>query len=179
MHLRRKLALAVSATALAVPVLSSCGFDYATDRVYTPAAGTNNRDETVKVLGAVVAATQPGSGTFVAGLSNSNQEDALTLTSLNGEGVQVDGPQTLEIPAGGYVNLADEDIHVTGEVEAGGYVTMQLEFDDGESVSIDVPVVTNCDEFEGSDTSVEGESGEELAEAYSCEFPHAETEGGH
>ncbi|MQW76166.1 hypothetical protein GHK92_09790 [Nocardioides sp. dk4132] len=177
MHLRRKLTLAVSATVLAVPVLSSCGFDYATDRVYTPAAGTNNRDEDVDVVGAVVVAAQPGSGTFVAGLSNNDPDEPRTLVSVAGEGVNLKGLKDLEIPPRGYVNLADEDVHVDGEVAAGGYVTLQLEFDTGDAVELNVPVVTNCDEFEGMDTSVQTGSGEELAEAYSCEFPHSESEG--
>ena len=46
MHLRRSLVAAASALALA-STLSSCGFDYATDRVYTPAAGPIDRDATV------------------------------------------------------------------------------------------------------------------------------------
>ncbi|WP_172214696.1 hypothetical protein [Nocardioides sp. zg-DK7169] len=171
----------MSATVLAVPVLSSCGFDYATDRVYTPAAGTNNRDETVDVVGAVVVASQPGRGTFVAGLSNNDPDEPRTLVSINGEGVDVKGPQNLEIPARGYVNLADEDVHLDGDVAAGGHVTLQLEFDQGETVELDIPVMTNCDAFEGADTSVkDGASDEELAEAYSCEFPEAgHSEGEH
>ena len=178
MHLRRKLTLAVSATVLAVPVLSSCGFDYATDRVYTPAVGTNNRDADVDVVGAVVVAAQPGSGTFVAGLSNNDPEEPRTLVSVTGEGVNVKGLSDLEIPPRGYVNLADEDVHVDGEVAAGGHVALQLEFDTGDAVEVNVPVVTNCDEFEGMDTSVESGKGEDLAEAYSCEFPHSSSESG-
>ena len=53
MLIRRKLALATSAVALALP-LTSCGFDYATDRPYTPAAGANERDARVDVLGAAI-----------------------------------------------------------------------------------------------------------------------------
>jgi hypothetical protein len=44
----RPLATAAAVLALAVP-LSSCGFDYATDRDYTPGSGANNRDGVVDV----------------------------------------------------------------------------------------------------------------------------------
>ena len=53
MHFRRKIALALTGAMLAVPALSSCGFNKATDRVYTPAAGVNDQDTKVDVLGAV------------------------------------------------------------------------------------------------------------------------------
>ena len=39
---RRKLATAIGALVLAVPGLSACGFNYATDREYTPGNGTND-----------------------------------------------------------------------------------------------------------------------------------------
>ena len=45
----RLLLSAATVVALAAP-LSSCGFDYATDRVYQPGSGANNRDGAVDVL---------------------------------------------------------------------------------------------------------------------------------
>ena len=60
----RLLATAVAVLALAVP-LSSCGFDYATDRDYTPAGGANNREGDVDVLSAVVVSAAAGA---VAGI---------------------------------------------------------------------------------------------------------------
>ena len=54
MQTRRSLRLAVGALVLALPLLGSCGFDKATDKVYTPAAGTNDRDGDVDVLSAVI-----------------------------------------------------------------------------------------------------------------------------
>lgn len=175
MLLRRKIAFAVCATALTAPVLSSCGFNYATDEPYTPAAGTNNREATVDVLASVVVAGQADSGTFVAGLSNNDDADPISLESLVGEGIVADF-KPVEVPPGGYVNLADADIHVEGTFGAGDVLNLTASFDDGESVALEVPVVTNCDEFEGFDTSAEagGESDDPL---YSCEY--AEPEGEH
>ena len=71
----RLLVTAAAVVALAAP-LSSCGFDYATDRVYTPASGANNREGEVDVLSAVVVSAAEGSGTFVASLSNNGVPDA-------------------------------------------------------------------------------------------------------
>ena len=48
MQFRRSLALTTAAVALATTGLSSCGFDYATDRYYTPSVGTNNHDGIVE-----------------------------------------------------------------------------------------------------------------------------------
>ena len=82
MQLRRSFALTAAALALTAPALTSCGFDYATDRYYTPANGANNRDGVVDVLGAVVVSTEPGSGTFVASLSNNSTTEATSFTEL-------------------------------------------------------------------------------------------------
>ena len=38
---RRKLALSFGALVLALPGVSACGFNYATDREYTPSNGAN------------------------------------------------------------------------------------------------------------------------------------------
>ena len=53
---RRKLAIAIGALVLAVPGLSACGFNYATDREYTPGNGTNDQHGVVDVLNAVIVA---------------------------------------------------------------------------------------------------------------------------
>jgi len=154
MHLRRTLAVAASATALAA-TLSSCGFDYATDRVYTPAAGPIDRDATVDVLSAVIVSKAAGSGTFIAGLSNNSGSEAITF-----EAIRPVGDTTIS-----FENLSAEGngILVTGEFEAGNFVGVQLAFDNGETVEMQVPVVTDCDEFDGFDAS------ETDGEEYDCE----------
>lgn len=177
MHLRRTFALVSGALLLTAP-LGACGFDVATDRMYTPAAGTNVRDYDVDVLNAVVVTAQEGSGTFVAALSNS-REEPVTLLSIAGEGVEVEDFEPVEVAGNsGFANLEDENIYVTGEVAAGLMLAMELEFDNGDVIAIDVPVVTNCDEFEDLDTSVEvqGKDVEETTEdvvTYSCEVEQA------
>jgi hypothetical protein len=161
MQPRRSLRLAVGALVLALPLLSSCGFDKATDRVYTPGEGTNNRDGDVKVLAAVVVAAQPGSGTFIASFSNNSSKESNSLTELAGAGDSqdltigaIDDP--VELEPRGFVNLADEGgINVSGDFGAGDFVELTLTFDSGDSVTMDVPVVYACDEYAGLDTSAD------------------------
>lgn len=145
--LSRTVAMAAATLALAAPALSACGFEMATDRVYTPAAGTNNRDGSVDVLNAVVVSTEPGSGTFIASLSNNSTEEPATLEGLSGEGVEAE-VEPIEIPEGALVNLAEPpaEIEVTGDFEAGGVVTLTLDFG-GEEATLEVPVVPNADEY--------------------------------
>src|SRR3546814_14018682 len=70
MLLRTRIAraTAIGALVLAAPALSSCSF--ATDKVYTPGPGANDRSERVDVLNAVIVATKAGSGTLVPSLVN-------------------------------------------------------------------------------------------------------------
>jgi hypothetical protein len=153
MPFRRSLALTTAAVALATTGLSSCGFDYATDRYYTPSVGTNDIEGTVKVLAAVVVSTEPGSGTFIASLSNNDQDEDVSLTELGlTDGEPVDF-EPVVVGQGALVNLAEPatNLELTGEFEAGDFVEVALGFDNGERVVLDVPVVENGGYYEGLD----------------------------
>lgn len=159
MHMRRFLALVTGALLLAAP-LTSCGFDLATDRIYTPAAGTNNRDASVDVLGAVIVSAEEGAGTFVATFVNNDLAEDAAVESLSpaGEGAVTVGEfSPITVDPNGLVNLAADDqqgISVQGEdVVAGHVVPMTLQLSGGQVVPLDVPVVPNCEEFEGIDGS--------------------------
>ena len=154
----RLLATAVAVLALAVP-LSSCGFDYATDRDYTPAGGANNREGDVDVLSAVVVSAAEGSGTFIASLSNNDPDEPETFTGVAGEeegSITAEEFEPVEIAPGGLVNLAEPpaEIVVTGDFTAGDVVPLSLDFGNGERVSLNVPVVSNDSGYwEGMDAS--------------------------
>jgi hypothetical protein len=122
--------------------MSSCGFDNPTDRVYNPTVGVNERSGTVDVLHALVVSGEDGSGTMIAGLANSASEDD-ALTNLTGAGVTVTGGGPVDIPAGGFVQLADDGgVPIEGEgVTAGSYVELTFSFERGESVTLELPVV--------------------------------------
>src|SRR4051794_11310979 len=107
MQLRRsaRLLTAAGVLLLAAPVLTSCGFDYATDRPYTPGAGTNDQDAHVDVLGAVIVSAEDGSGTLITSFSNNKTDASATVTAIAGsgadDGLTVSSFDPIEIPAGG------------------------------------------------------------------------------
>ena len=154
----RPLVTAAAVLALAAP-LSSCGFDYATERDYTPASGANNREGDVDVLAAVVVSAAEGSGTFVASFSNNDAEEEQTFSGVSGdEGTSIEAADfdPIEIPAGGLVNLADPaaDIVLTGDFKAGDFVPLAIDFGNGERVMLNVPVVPDDNGYwEGMDAS--------------------------
>ena len=153
----RLLVSAATIVALAAP-LSSCGFDYATDRDYTPGSGANNRDGDVDVLSAVVVSAAEGSGTFIASLSNNGSDEEETLTAVTGQDSTVTAAEfePVAIPAGGLVNLAEPaaDIVLTGDFAAGDVVPLTVDFGNGERVSLNVPVVSDeTGYWEGLDAS--------------------------
>ena len=151
-NLKRPLrrALAVSAVLLAAPALTSCGFNNPTDQVYTPGVGVNERSGTVDVLHALIVSGEDGSGTFIAGLANNDNAESDALSNLAGEGITVTGGGPVDIPAGGFVQLADEGgVPVEGEgVSAGAFVEVTLSFERGESVTVEVPVVDQRGDYE-------------------------------
>lgn len=160
MHLRQSARLLAAAGALlvAAPALTSCGFDYATDRDYTPGAGTNDRDADVDVLAAVVVSAQEGSGTFIASFANNSQEDEASVTDLTA--TTADGTDlkatfsTITIPAGGLVNLADDGgVELTGDFGPGDFLDVTITFGDGSDVEMEVPTYTACGDYEGLDES--------------------------
>ncbi len=147
--LRRRIAGA--SLALALPALAACGFQ--TDQVYQPAVGVNDRSGEVDVLGALVVSAAPGSGVFITSLVNNDTTRADKLVSVQGSGVQVAVGATPDIPVGGLVNFADKSlggIPVQGaKVQAGGYITVRLTFQNADPVTIEVPVVTDTGPYAG------------------------------
>ncbi|HEX5917255.1 MAG TPA: hypothetical protein VFY76_05335 [Nocardioides sp.] len=154
----RSLATAAAVIALAAP-LTSCGFDYATERDYTPAGGSNNREGVVDLLSAVVVSGAEGSGTFVASLSNNDRSEEQSLTAVSGgDGTTVEAAEfePVTIPAGGLVNLAEPpaSIVLTGDFTAGDFIPLAVDFGNGERIAINVPVVANDTGYwEGMDAS--------------------------
>jgi hypothetical protein len=169
-HLR--LALAAGGLLLAVPALSSCGFDYPTERVNTVGAGVTNHDAKVDVGGALIVAGQADSGTLIGTLSNNEDTDHSLATLTGGEKGEItaDEHAAVEIPARGHLNLATlaaagDGITVTGDFDAGDFVDVTFVFDNDESVTMEIPVVKPCYQFEGLDNTSKEPSTEPL---YQC-----------
>jgi len=176
-HLR--LALAAGGLLLAVPALSSCGFDYPTERVNTVGAGVTEREASVDVAGALIVAGQSDSGTLIGTLAN-NSEDDVSLTTLTGGdkgSIEADSFKPVVVPGRGHQNLATladegDGVTVTGDFDAGDFVTVTLDFDNDESVTVELPVVKPCYQYEGLDISQadgEGADDSETDPRYSCE----------
>ncbi len=168
-HSRRTLRFAIGALLL-IPALSACGFDYATDRVNDLTAGHTNRDFRVDVSNALVVAGQPDSGTLVGQLVNNDGDTDIVLTSVTSgtDAVEADfDPVT--VPADGSTQLHDAGIRIEGSFDAGDVYDVTLTFDNGDVVELPLPVVTQCDQYEGLDDAPGATSGE----AYSCETEEA------
>lgn len=173
MQLRLTSRVLAGAAALALATtLSSCGFDYATDRNYTPGSSTNHRDADIDVLGAVVVSGQEGSGTFIATFANNITDEAGSVESLTATTIPSGDEEAadlevaeftpVEVPPHGMVNLADEGgIVLTGDVASGDFVTVTIGFGNGETAEVEVPVMPNCDEYAGLDESAESDSEEQ------------------
>jgi hypothetical protein len=152
-NLRRTLALGTVGF-VASAVLGACGFNYATDRINNITAAANYRDGTVDVLNAVIVSRRPNAGTFVAGFANNDQTKTIGFTGMSGDGTAIAtvNAQPFPINPNSYVNLAAQGgIPVNGTFSAGQVVSLTLDFDDGESDTFDVPVVTDSGQWAGLD----------------------------
>jgi copper(I)-binding protein len=179
-----RLALASGALLLAVPALASCGFDYPTERVNTVGAGVTDHGGTVDVAGVVIVAGQSDSGTLVGALSNNDGEESISLESISGGedgAVEADEFEAIELAPHAHTNLAtlaeeDAGITVSGDFDAGDFVDVTFTFDNGESVSMEIPVMKPCHQFEGLDNTQGDEEPEPL---YTCAEGHAEAPAEH
>jgi hypothetical protein len=140
--------------------LSACAAA-ATNEIYTPSQGVNNRDGEVKVLHALVVSDGKDGGRLIAGLVNDNAEEPDTLTGVtaaDGGSAQVElGDGETEIPADGLLQLADDDaaqVLVKG-VTLGGYVRVTFSFQNAQDATLNVPVVAASDDF--ADVEVPGQ----------------------
>lgn len=153
--------LAAGTLVLAAPVLASCSTEMATDKIYTQAAGVNDRSERVDVLNAVIVSSEDGKGTFVATLANNEVPqpgDAKGALDDQLVGLTVDGQSAefrpVTIPGGGSVVLATPNadildaargIKVTGDFTSGDFVTVVLTFANARKVTMEIPVHANVE----------------------------------
>ena len=160
MNLRRTLATASAGLAL-IAALGACGFDYPTDKVNNVTAGTNYRSGTVDVLNAAIVSKTDNLGTFVATFVNTSLTTPITVNSMAGDGTAV-GAVTMDpfpISPNGLVNLADGGgISVQGTFTKGQFVTLTIDFDNGETATLQVPVVDDAGYWEGLDTATPSSS---------------------
>jgi hypothetical protein len=137
--------IAATAILLAAPMLASCGFSQQTDQVYNAAAGVDNRSGSVYVLNALIVSGSNGSGTVVASLVNTDEQNNDALTGVTGDGLTVNGPTRTTVPAGGNVNLSDLGKYsASGQaVVPGKFVKLTFTFQRAQQVTLDVPVMSS------------------------------------
>jgi hypothetical protein len=154
-NVRRSLALGAAGLAATI-ALSSCGFNYPTDRINNLTAGVDYRDGTVDILNAVVVAKAANSGTFVATFVNGSPSKPVSLQSASGDNTTISNvsatPFTMQ--PGTLRNLAaTSGIPVSGTFALGQFVNISFQFDDGETANLSVPVVTDDGQWAGLDTA--------------------------
>lgn len=148
--LRRRVAAA--ALVLATPLVGACtgtGFDVQTDQQYQPSVGVNEHTGDLDLMNVVLVSPGENRGTLVAGVLN-NADRADALTGITGEGIEAIVSPPVQLPSDELVNLAEAGtpVSVAGEgVEPGKFVELTLEFRNGESVDLSVPVVANRGSF--------------------------------
>lgn len=184
MPLKRPTAIAGLLLALvpAAATLSSCGFDYPTDRVNTIAAGVNNREGDVKALGIRVLASAKGEGRLIGALVNNGAEDAsLTGVTAPDGGITADEFEPIEVAPNANVNLstAEQQVPLTGDFTAGNVITLAFTFSNGQSFSLDVPVVKRCFQYTEIPTEAASSSHTKKAEDGAAAGAAADEEGGH
>src|SRR3546814_18065874 len=99
----------IPALLLALPLgaaLTSCGFDYPTDRVNTIAAGTNDREASVDVLGARILATADGTGRLIGSFANHGDGPASLVSVTSEAGTVTPAAKKVEITGGKSPHLA-------------------------------------------------------------------------
>ena len=152
-NLRRTLATVAASLAL-VSALAACGFNYPTDRINNITAGANDRDGTVNVLNAAIVSKNADLGTFVATFVNTSQTQTVSVTSITGDGTAV-GQVSVDpfpIKPQGLVSLsANGGITVQGTFSLGQNVTLSIAFDNGETSTLQVPVVADDGQWAGLD----------------------------
>jgi len=157
---RHRTVTAAAAVLLAVPALSACGVSFGaqTDQPYQPGDGVVDRSGPIDVLNALVISDSPGSGRLVVGLANGTDEDD-ELTGVNGAG-ETDtvsyelGEGTTTIPAGGFLDLSDDDVvavSVTGDEDVvlpGKFLRLTLQFGTADDVTVNVPVLEQSEDYD-------------------------------
>lgn len=162
------------AAAVLVPGLSSC-MNYATEQLYTPAAGVNERQGEVDILNAAIVSVNGSTGRFIATLSNGDTTEAAALEEVAGAGddgtLSVADFEPVEIAPRGLVNLASTQVSapgvgipVAGDFGVGDFVEVSLTFADGTTETFEVPVLPNAGDYAGIAGSEETDLEREVPE---------------
>lgn len=169
--LRRRLAAV--ALVLATPLAAACtgrGFDVQTDQVYQPSVGENEHTENIDILNALIVSSDGSNGTLSVSLVNDgDRPDA--LEQVTGEEVQGQF-SPVRLPVGQLVNLSEKgEVSVTGTLDPGTFVEVELSFRNGDTATMTIPVVEPTGEFADVPLPSESPSASESPSSSSSESP--------
>lgn len=150
---RPRRIVAASAAATAVLALTGCstgfngtGFNAQTNKQYNAGVGTDNRDASIYVLGALFVDNGNKTATFSVSLINqkapTEKLTSIEATSASGSILSTEfaGPVQLR-PDTPYTPGKTGDIVLTGDFTVGTNVTITFTFDQAAPISITAPVV--------------------------------------
>lgn len=156
---RHTLRLAAIGVLVSAPLLASCGFDEATNRVNQITAGTTVHADDVTLSNVVVVSDEEGSGTLHGLVASRNAEDVITLTGVEGEELTTTDGE-IELEPYGRGQLEEAGLRVDGEpVVPGRVLPMTFVFDDGSEVPVDVFVKRACGQYTGLDDAPAADTG--------------------
>lgn len=137
--------VAVAALLLLVPTVAACGFNEQTDKVYQAGVGVNYRTGQVYVLNALVVDGGNGNGTFGGTLVNQSAGKSAQLISVSDS----TGPVDITIGPNAAVNLAQSGaVRLKSKaIRPGRFVSVRMEFSNGEVTSMRVPVVDHAGDY--------------------------------
>jgi hypothetical protein len=149
-HARRRRALAAALVAAAVPALSACQANFGSPVLqdYNPSTGVNVREGGVWGMNLLVVLDESGQGSLVGALvNNARRPDRLVGVTLQAE--QGRGPlrttmvrRQVTLPPDRLVKLEDPaTVAVEGDVPAGAFVGLTLQFQRAQPIETKIPVV--------------------------------------
>ena len=184
---RPTLRLAALGVLVSAPLLASCGFDEATNRINQLAPAVTVHADDVTLSNVLVVSEEEGSGTLHGLVASRSAQDEIVLTGAEGEGLTI-AEGEIELAPYGRGQLEEAGFRVDGEdVVPGQVLPIDFLFEDGSQVEVDVLVKRACGQYTGLDdapaTGVEvgPESGlepaDEATEAVPCPIDEPEPHG--
>lgn len=145
-HLVNTLAATLAATALALTGCTATGTGAQTNQQYQPGVGANLRTGQVQLYNALAVDNGDGTATLSTVVLNTTEEtqklDSVTATGADGTEVDVESAPAIIGPRDTFnTGPAATVVFTGGTLEAGGFVTVTLTFDNAGDVSIEAPVV--------------------------------------
>ena len=155
-HPRRNLALTIAALLFAVPQPGLVRLQLRHGpRVLHPPRAPTTRTLSSTSSTPSSSAQDDGSGTFIASLSNGDPAATISFTSLDfgsNSTIAVADFDPIAVAPRQLVNLADgQGIKVQGDFTKGDFLALTVDFDNGESSRVNVPVVDAVGQWEGLD----------------------------